>query len=34
MATGVKTQSETEMLVFMMVLTIATSFVVEYVFMD
>ena len=27
-------QSETEMLVFMMILTIATSFVVEYVFMD
>ena len=34
MANGLTAQSETEMLVFIMVLTIATSFVVEYVFMD
>jgi hypothetical protein len=34
MANGQVAQSEMKMLVFMMVLTIATSFVVEYVFMD
>ncbi|QYA06801.1 hypothetical protein [Agrobacterium larrymoorei] len=30
----VVTRSEKKMLAFMMILTIATSFVVEYVFMD
>ncbi|MBB3947755.1 hypothetical protein GGQ73_003726 [Rhizobium skierniewicense] len=34
MANGHVAQSEMEMLVFMMILTIATSLVVEYVFMD
>lgn len=34
MANGQDALTETEMLVFMMMLTIATSFAVQYVFMD